>query len=77
MQESFVDNQAQGSVVDRLRGAVGTWFGLSGDPQSQTPQQSHGNYMRLFFLKRIVSCSFCTLHMHSFHNLTHNAHNFT
>ncbi|XP_065619517.1 low-temperature-induced 65 kDa protein-like [Quercus suber] len=42
VQESFVDNQAQGSVVDRLRGAVGTWFGLSGDPQSQTPQQSHG-----------------------------------
>ncbi|KAK9994481.1 hypothetical protein SO802_024184 [Lithocarpus litseifolius] len=47
MQESFVDNQAQGSVVDRLRGAVGTWFGLSGDTQSQasqsqTPQQSHG-----------------------------------
>lgn len=52
MQENFV--QAQGSVVDRLRGAVGTWFGLSGDPQSQapqsqTPQQSHGNYMRFFF----------------------------
>ncbi|KAF3955893.1 hypothetical protein CMV_018939 [Castanea mollissima] len=47
MQESFLDNQAQGSVVDRLRGAVGTWFGLSGDPQSQVPQsqapqQSHG-----------------------------------
>ena len=59
MQESFVDNQAQGSVVDRLRGAVGTWFGLSGDPQSQAPQQSHGNYLRHFFSR--VSCSFCTL----------------
>ena len=47
-----MDNQAQGSVVDRLRGAVGTWFGLSGDPQSQTPQQSHGNYMRLFFFEK-------------------------
>ncbi|XP_030934400.1 low-temperature-induced 65 kDa protein-like [Quercus lobata] len=47
MQESFVDNQAQGSVVDRLRGAVGTWFGLSGDPQSQAPQQSHGGGERI------------------------------
>ena len=52
MQESFVDNQAQGSVVDRFKGVVGTWFGLSGDRQSQTPQQSHGNYMRLFFFRK-------------------------
>lgn len=37
MQDNFVDNQAQGTVVDRLRGAVGTWFGLSGDTQSQAP----------------------------------------
>jgi hypothetical protein len=51
--KGVVDGQGKGIVVDKLKGAVGSWFGLD-QSQSQAPHQqslgsSHGNYLRLFY----------------------------
>jgi hypothetical protein len=43
-QSSYLDSQGTG-VVDKLKGAVGSWFRLRGESQSQVPQQPHGNYL--------------------------------
>lgn len=42
-QSSDLDSSQGTGVVDKLRGAVGSWFGLGGESQSQVPQQPHGN----------------------------------